>query len=212
MKHELPKLGYEYDALEPYIDAKTMEIHLTKHHQTYVDKLNDALHKPDGEKFHNMPVEDLLKNLTDIPESIRTAIRNHGGGHFNHSMFWKLLKKDVKMSEKVNVAIDESFGSFENFKKAFTDAALNRFGSGWAWLVMNNGKLEVVSTANQDCPVSEGKIPVLAVDLWEHNYYLRFQNRRADYLEAFFHVIDWDFVEELYTLALKNHSFSVKPV
>jgi len=196
MKHELPKLGYEYDALEPYIDAKTMEIHLTKHHQTYVDKLNDALHKPEAAKFHNMPVEELLKNLKDIPESIRTAVRNHGGGHYNHSMFWKLMKKDVKMSEKVNVAIDESFGSFENFKKAFTDAALNRFGSGWAWLVLNNGKLEVVSTANQDCPISDGKKPLLGIDVWEHAYYLKYQQKRAEYVENFFNVINWEEVEK----------------
>ncbi len=196
MKQELPKLDYGYDALEPYIDAKTMEIHLTKHHQAYVDKLNDALHKPEGEKFHNMPVEELLKNLNDIPESIRTAVRNHGGGHYNHSMFWKLLKKDVKMSEKVNVAIDESFGNFENFKKQFTDAAMNRFGSGWAWLVLNKGKLEIVSTANQDCPISDGKKPILGIDVWEHAYYLKYQNRRAEYVENFFKIINWEEVEK----------------
>lgn len=210
MKHELPKLGYVYDALEPYIDAKTMEIHLTKHHQTYVDKLNAALEK--HPELQEKSVEELLKNLGKLPEDVKTAIRNHGGGHFNHSMFWKLLKKDVKMSEKVNVAIDESFGSFENFKKAFTDSGVGLFGSGWTWLVVNNGKLEIMNLSNQDNPLSQGKIPILAADLWEHNYYLRFQNRRAEYLEAFFHVINWNFVEELYTLALDGKSFSVKPV
>lgn len=194
MKHELPKLGYEYDALEPYIDAKTMEIHLTKHHQAYIDKLNAALEK--HPELSEKKVEELLEDLSKIPEDIRTAVRNHGGGHFNHSMFWKLLKKDVKMSEKVNVAIDENFGSFENFKKAFMDAAMNRFGSGWAWLVINKDKLEVVSTANQDCPISDGKIPVLGLDLWEHSYYLKYQNRRAEYVENFFHIINWEEVEK----------------
>jgi Fe-Mn family superoxide dismutase len=210
MKHELPKLGYEYDALEPYIDAKTMEIHLTKHHQTYVDKLNAALEK--HTELQGKTAEELLKDLSKIPEDVRTAVRNHGGGHFNHSMFWKLMKKDVKMPSKVAHAIDKGFGDFENFKKIFTDAALNRFGSGWAWLVVTNGKLEVVSTANQDCPISDGKIPILGVDMWEHSMYLKYQNRKAEYLDAFFHVINWNFVEELYTLALKNECFSVKPV
>jgi Fe-Mn family superoxide dismutase len=210
MKHELPKLGYGYDALEPYIDAKTMEIHYTKHHQAYIDKLNAALEK--HPELQEKKAEELLKDLNKVPEDIRNAVRNHGGGHLNHSMLWELMKKDVEMSENINAAIDESFGSFENFKKAFTDAALNRFGSGWAWLVLNKGKLEVVSTANQDCPLSDGKIPVLGVDMWEHSMYLKYQNRKAEYLEAFFHVINWDFVEELYGLALKNHSFSVKPV
>lgn len=194
MKHELPKLGYEYDALEPYIDARTMEIHLTKHHQAYIDKLNAALEK--HPELSEKKVEELLEDLSKIPDDIRTAVRNHGGGHFNHSMFWKLLKKDVKMSEKVNVAIDENFGSFENFKKAFIDAAMNRFGSGWAWLVINKDKLEVLSTANQDCPISDGKIPVLGLDLWEHSYYLKYQNRRAEYVENFFHIINWEEIEK----------------
>lgn len=193
MKHELPKLDYGYDALEPYIDAKTMEIHYTKHHQSYIDKLNAALEK--YPELQEKSVEELLQDLNKIPEDIRTAVRNHGGGHYNHSMFWKLLKKNVKMSEKVNVVIDESFGNFENFKKAFTDAALNRFGSGWAWLVLNKGKLEVVSTANQDCPISDGKVPILGIDVWEHAYYLNYQNRRAEYVENFFKIINWEEVE-----------------
>lgn len=207
MKHELPKLGYEYDALEPYIDARTMEIHYTKHHQTYVDKLNAALEK--HPELQEKKVEELLGDLNKVPEDIRAAVRNHGGGHYNHSMFWKLMKKDVKMPKNLGAAIDKDFGSFDNFKKAFTDAALNRFGSGWAWLVMNKGKLEVLSTANQDCPISDGKTPILGLDLWEHSYYLKFQQRRADYVEAFFNVINWEFVEELYNLALKNKSFPI---
>lgn len=194
MKHELPKLEYTYDALEPYIDAKTMEIHYTKHHQAYIDKLNAALEK--HPELQGKKVEELLKDLNKIPDEIRTAVRNHGGGHYNHSLFWKLLKKDVKMPNKIAAAIDKEFGSFENFKKAFTDAALNRFGSGWAWLVMNKGKLEVLSTANQDCPISEGKIPILGIDVWEHAYYLKYQNRRAEYVENFFHVINWEEVEK----------------
>jgi len=210
MKHALPKLDYAYDTLEPYIDAKTMEIHYTKHHQAYIDKLNAALEK--YPELLEKPVEELLKNLNNVPEDIRMAVRNHGGGHYNHSIFWKLLKKNVKMSEKINVAIDESFGSFENFKKAFTDAALNRFGSGWAWLVMNKGKLEVLSTANQDTPISDGKIPILGIDVWEHAYYLKYQNKRAEYIENFFHIINWEFVDKLYIDALKNNFFSVAPV
>jgi superoxide dismutase, Fe-Mn family len=194
MKHELPKLGYAYDALEPYIDARTMEIHYTKHHQTYVDKLNAALEKHPG--LQGLKVEELLQDLNKIPEDIRNAVRNHGGGHFNHSMFWKLMKKDVAMPEKLAATIDKDFGSFDNFKKAFTDAALNRFGSGWAWLVLNKGKLEVLSTANQDCPISDGKTPILGLDLWEHAYYLKFQQKRADYVEAFFNVINWHEVEK----------------
>ena len=194
MKHELPKLGYAYDALEPYIDARTMEIHYTKHHQTYVDKLNAVLEK--HPELQNKKVEELLKDLNSVPEDIRNAVRNHGGGHFNHSMFWKLMKKDVAIPEKLAAAIDKDFGSFDNFKKVFTDAALNRFGSGWAWLVMNNGKLEVLSTANQDCPISDGKTPILGLDVWEHGYYILYQWRRADYVEAFFNVINWNEVEK----------------
>ncbi|MEM4638104.1 MAG: superoxide dismutase [Candidatus Woesearchaeota archaeon] len=210
MKHVLPKLEYEYNALEPHIDAKTMEIHYTKHHQAYIDKLNAALEK--YPELQEKPVEELLKNLNNIPEDIRMTVRNHGGGHYNHSIFWKLLKKNVKMSEKINVAIDESFGSYENFKKAFTEAALNRFGSGWAWLVLNKGKLEVVSTANQDNPISDEKIPILGIDVWEHAYYLKYQNKRAEYIENFFHIINWEFVDKLYVDALKNNLFSVMPV
>ncbi|HIH31194.1 TPA: superoxide dismutase [Candidatus Woesearchaeota archaeon] len=194
MKHELPKLGYAYDALEPYIDARTMEIHYTKHHQTYVDKLNAVLEK--HPELQNKKVEELLKDLNSVPEDIRNAVRNHGGGHFNHSMFWKLMKKDVAIPEKLAAAIDKDFGSFDNFKKVFTDAALNRFGSGWAWLVLNKGKLEILSTANQDCPISDGKIPILGLDVWEHSYYILYNWRRADYISAWWNVVNWEEVEK----------------
>src|SRR3989344_789996 len=147
---KLPKLHYKFNALEPYIDAKTMEIHHTKHHQTYVDKLNEAIHKPEGEKFHDLPVEELLMKINSIPESIRQAVKNHAGGHHNHSLFWELLKKDVKIEGDIKKDIDKTFGSFEDFKKKFTEVSLARFGSGWAWLVVNKGKLEIYSTANQD--------------------------------------------------------------
>ncbi len=195
MKHELPKLGYAYDALEPYIDAKTMEIHYSKHHQTYVDKLNASLEK--YPKLQDMKVDELLKDLGKVPEDIRNAVKNNGGGVWNHSLFWTMLKKDVKMPKEVSAAIDKSFGSLDAFKKAFSDAALNRFGSGWAWLVMNNGRLEIMSTANQDSPISEGKRPLLAIDVWEHAYYLKYQNRRAEYVENFWNVVNWDQVKRL---------------
>lgn len=194
MKHELPKLGYEYNALEPYIDARTMEIHLTKHHQAYVDKLNAALEKyPELQK---KKVDELLKDLSKVPDDIRTAVKNHGGGHYNHSMFWKLLKKDVKMPTKLAYVIERDFGNFDNFKKQLSDAAMGRFGSGWAWLVLNGEKLEIVSTANQDCPISDGKKPLLGIDVWEHAYYLLYQNRRAEYVENFFNIINWNQVEK----------------
>jgi len=201
MKHELPELGYAYDALEPYIDAKTMEIHHTKHHQAYIDKLNAALEK--HPELTDKQVHDLLKDLSKIPEDIRTAVRNHGGGHFNHTIFWLFLKKDVKISDKFKAVLEKEFGSFDNFKKAFTDAAMTRFGSGWAWLVIHNKKLEVVSTANQDTPFSEGKYPILGIDVWEHAYYRQFMWQRAKYVEAFFNIINWDVVEKEYEHAMK---------
>lgn len=196
MKHELPKLNYAYDFLEPYIDARTMEIHYTKHHQAYVDKLNAALEK--HPQLQHKKVEELLKDLNKIPEDIRIAVRNHGGGYINHSLFWELLKKGVKCSGAIAKAIDKEFGNFEEFKKKFSEAAMNRFGSGWAWLVVHNGKLEIYSTANQDSPLMEGKVPVLGLDVWEHAYYLKYQNKRADYVSAFFNVVNWDKVNKLY--------------
>jgi len=196
MKYELLKLPYSYDALEPHIDAKTMEIHYTKHHQAYVDKLNAAL-----EKYPNLQgkeVEELLKEINNISEEIRIAVRNYGGGHVNHSLFWELLKKNVGFKGEIADAIVRGFGSFEEFKNKFSEVAMNRFGSGWAWLVLNNGKLEVYSTANQDSPLMEGKIPLLGLDVWEHAFYLRYMNRKDQYVDAFFNIINWQKVEELY--------------
>ena len=194
-------LPYSFDALEPYIDAKTMEIHHGKHHKTYVDKLNAALEK--HPELQKKKVEELLKNINSLPEEIRTAVRNHGGGHFNHSLFWELLKKNVKFEGKVAKAIEKEFGSFEEFKKKFSEAAMNRFGSGWAWLVLNNGKLEIYNTSNQDSPLMENKIPILGLDVWEHAYYLKYQNRRNEYIEAFFSIINWKKVEEIFNQTKK---------
>jgi Fe-Mn family superoxide dismutase len=202
MKHELPKLPYAYNALEPYMDELTVKIHHDKHHQTYVDKLNAALEPFAG--LQKLKIEELLKDLNKIPEAGRNAIKNHGGGVLNHNMFWNIMKKDVPITKAMSEAINTAFGGFDNFKKQFSDAAMNRFGSGWAWLVVNNGKLEIISTANQDTPLSEGKIPILLIDVWEHAYYLKYQNRRAEFVENFFHVINWKEVEKNYKEALKK--------
>ena len=199
MSHALPSLPYEYNALEPFIDAQTMQIHHTKHHQTYVDKLNAALNGHDDLK--NLHVDELISDLSRIPEEIRTAVRNHGGGHSNHSFFWKLLKKDVPLQGAVKEAIDNQFGDFDKFRDDFSTKAALLFGSGWAWLAMDNGKLEIVTTANQDSPISDGKVPVLGLDVWEHAYYLKYQNRRPDYINAFFEVINWNQVNENYLKA-----------
>lgn len=201
MSHTLPKLSYAYDALEPYIDAKTMEIHYTKHHQAYIDKLNAALEKyPD---LANKSAEELISDLNTIPEDIRTAVRNHGGGHANHSMFWTIMAPGMggEPTGDIASAITQSFGSFTDFKKQLTDAALARFGSGWVWVVKSSGKLEIMSTANQDSPLSEGKIPTLCLDVWEHAYYLKYQNKRPDYVEAFWNVVNWGEVERRYSAA-----------
>ena len=207
MKHELVKLGYEYNALEPYIDEATMRIHHDKHHQTYVDKLNAALEKyPELQK---KKVEELLKDISKIPEEGRAAIKNHGGGTYNHALFWPLLKKDLKPSGKVLEAINKDFGSFEDFKKKFSDSAAGLFGSGWTWLVVSGDKLEIINLSNQDNPLSVGKIPILTIDLWEHAYYLKVQNKRPEYIENWWHVVNWDFVNKLYADALKGKSFSV---
>jgi len=199
--HTLPSLGYEYNSLEPYIDEQTMRIHHTKHHQTYVDKLNEALAK--YSELQNKPALSLIKTLNEIPEDIRTAVRNHGGGHVNHSMFWRLLKKDVKISNEFLKIIEKNFGSFDKFKEMFSNSANTRFGSGWAWLVISNGKLEVMNTINQDKPISENKKPILGIDVWEHAYYLKYQNKRADYVNAFFNVINWQEVEKYYKESMK---------
>ncbi|MEK6933715.1 MAG: superoxide dismutase [Nanoarchaeota archaeon] len=201
MKCTLPKLPYAYDSLEPYIDAKTMEIHHTKHHQAYVDKLNDALAK--HPELDNSKVEDLLKNLNSVPEDIRTAVRNHGGGHLNHSLFWELLKKNVNAEGKIVESIIKKFSSIDKFKEQFSDAAMKVFGSGWAWLVLNNKKLEIFITSNQDSPVMNGNIPILGLDLWEHSYYLKYQNKRAEYIVSFWNIVNWQKVNEIYEKALK---------
>ncbi|MBI4210353.1 MAG: superoxide dismutase [Candidatus Diapherotrites archaeon] len=198
MVFEVPKLKYDYNALEPYIDEQTMRIHHDKHHQAYVDKLNAAL---DGNtEFRHKSIEALLSNLNVVPESIRTAVRNHGGGHYNHSLFWEMMAPNAggKPAGDVAAAIENDLGGFDAFKEKFKASGLNQFGSGWAWLVVNKGKLEVAATPNQDNPISQGKVPILGVDVWEHAYYLRYQNKRADYLEQFFNVINWAKVEGLY--------------
>ena len=192
MPFKLPALPYAYDALEPHIDARTMEIHHTKHHQAYIDNANAALEK--HPELASKSVEELLRDLNAIPEDIRTVIRNHGGGHANHDLFWTVLKKDGgKPSGDVAAAIDKSFGGFDAFKTQFETAAKTRFGSGWAWLsVKKDGALAVSSTANQDSPLSEGMTPILGLDVWEHAYYLKYQNKRPDYVSAFWNVVNWD--------------------
>lgn len=189
----LPKLTYGYDALEPHIDAQTMEIHYTKHHQTYIDKLNVALEShPD---LTSQPIEELLKDLRDLPTEVQTAVRNNGGGHHNHSLFWESLKPGGgQISSDFAVMIQTQFGSIEGFKEKLTEAALNRFGSGWAWLVSHNDGLEVISTANQDSPLTDGMVPLLGLDVWEHAYYLKYQNRRPDYITAWWNVVNWDVI------------------
>ncbi|EAF5425072.1 superoxide dismutase [Listeria monocytogenes] len=192
MTYELPKLPYTYDALEPNFDKETMEIHYTKHHNTYVTKLNEAV--AGHPELASKSVEELVANLDSVPEDIRGAVRNHGGGHANHTLFWSILSPNGGGAPTGNLkaAIESEFGTFDEFKEKFNAAAAARFGSGWAWLVVNDGKLEIVSTANQDSPLSDGKTPVLSLDVWEHAYYLKFQNRRPEYIDTFWNVINWD--------------------
>ncbi len=196
---KLPKLPYEYGALEPYIDAQTMEIHYTRHHQAYIDNLNKALEAhPDLAK---KSLEELLTQLKQLPESIQTAVRNNAGGHFNHSLFWQWMKKNGGGQPKGPLAdeIKNTFGSFDEFQKKFNDAAKTRFGSGWSWLVRDtSGKLAVISTANQDATIMNGLQPLLGLDVWEHAYYLKYQWRRPDYINAWWNVVNWDRVIELY--------------
>lgn len=197
--YTLPELPYSYTALEPVIDAKTMEIHYTKHHQTYVDKLNAATEKyPDLQK---MSVEELLQQMDKVPAEIKTAVQNHGGGHANHSLFWTVLSPDGsgEPGGKLLTAIEKNFGSFDSFVEKFTEAATNRFGSGWAWLVVNSDKsLEVVSTANQDSPLMSKQTPIFGLDVWEHAYYLHYQNRRPEYIKAVWGIVNWAEVERRY--------------
>ncbi|MEK3886454.1 superoxide dismutase [Bacillus sp. FSL K6-3431] len=195
-KYTLPALSFAFNALEPIIDQQTMEIHHGKHHQTYVNNLNTTL---EGyENLHNKSLQELLTNLDALPESIRTAVRNNGGGHLNHSLFWEILASPSEGNAPTGnlaIAINNSFGSFENFKDEFSKSAISRFGSGWAWLAVNSEKrLEITSTPNQDNPIIEGKTAILGLDVWEHAYYLAYQNRRPDYISNFFKVINWDAV------------------
>ncbi|AQL56077.1 superoxide dismutase [Abyssicoccus albus] len=199
MAFELPKLQYDYNALEPTIDAKTMEIHHTKHHQGYVDKANAAL---EGTEFADKSVEEVLQNIDSIPSDKKTAVTNNAGGHANHSLFWSIMTPGgSELTGELKEAIEAKFGSVDEFKTKFEEAAKTRFGSGWAWLVVNNGELEVTSTPNQDSPLMEGKTPILGLDVWEHAYYLNYQNKRPEYVSSFWNVVDFNKVSELYSQA-----------
>lgn len=188
--HTLPQLDYDYAALEPYIDAQTMQIHHTKHHQAYIDKLNAAIQ---GTTFETASLDSLLQELSQLPTSIQEAVRNHGGGHANHNFFWKILtpKSETKPTGKLVEAIEKKWGSLQAFQEAFNQSALARFGSGWAWLVQSQEGLEIISTPNQDSPITLKKTPIIGIDVWEHAYYLRYQNRRLEYIQAFWNIVNW---------------------
>jgi Fe-Mn family superoxide dismutase len=194
--HSVPPLPYDYNALEPHIDEQTMRIHHDKHHGAYVNNLNTALEK--HPQLQNKSAEELIKGINSVPEDIRTAVRNNGGGHVNHTMFWEIMGpgKGGAPSGPVADAIKSSFGSFDTFKTQLADAGVKRFGSGWAWLIDAGGKLTIESTANQDSPLMEGKTPILGIDVWEHAYYLKYQNRRPDYIAAWWNVVNWDAVNK----------------
>lgn len=200
MAYECPALPYPYEALEPHIDAETMTIHHDRHHQTYVDKVNAAL---EGTEWADKPIEDVVKNLGSLPEDKQKPVRNNGGGHYNHTLFWESMSPDGggAPSGDLAAAIDEAFGSFDEFKEKFQAAGAGQFGSGWAWLVLDGGKLAVTSTANQDNPITDGQTPLLGNDVWEHAYYLKYQNKRPDYLKAWWNVVNWDKVAERYSAA-----------
>ncbi|MBV9491181.1 MAG: superoxide dismutase [Verrucomicrobia bacterium] len=205
---KVPDLGYGYDALEPYIDTFTMHLHHDKHHQAYVDNLNKALAQA-GESFQKMTLENLLRNLNQLPENVRTTVRNNAGGHFNHTLFWKMLKKNEgsQPTGELASAITEAFGGYADFQQKFSDAAAKVFGSGWAWLVLDDDDLEITTSPNQDNPISkpdEKEIPLLGLDVWEHAYYLKYQNRRPEYIKAFWNVVDWDYVSQRYRDAMKG--------
>jgi len=204
MAYELPPLPYDYNALEPYIDTETMQLHHDKHHATYVTNLNNALQ---GSELASLPVEELMRRINEVPESARTAVRNNGGGHANHSMFWQIMKPHggVAPTGELANAINSAFGSFDAFNTAFNDAGAKRFGSGWAWLVLGrDGKLQVTSTANQDSPLMEGLYPIMGNDVWEHAYYLKYRNRRPEYLAAWWNVVNWDEIAKRYEHARKG--------
>ena len=197
MKFVLPELKYDYNALEPYIDEETMKIHHTKHHQAYIDNLKKAV---EGTKFADMEIEEIIKNLQDVPSDIQAAVRNNGGGYLNHNIFWEILgpNKGGEPTGALAEKINEAFGSFEDFKKKFEEAGAGQFGSGWAWLVKDGDKVDIVKTANQDNPITDGKYPIMGVDVWEHAYYLKYQNKRPDYLKNIWNVIDWDAAAKRY--------------
>lgn len=202
---QLPPLPYPYEALEPHIDRATMQFHHDKHHGTYVKNLNEALNK--HPELKGKSVEDLLRNLNSVPEEIRTAVRNNGGGHVNHAMFWRIMKPNGggEPTGAIANAINQNFGNFASFKKQFNEAGGKRFGSGWVWLARNNGgKLEITTTPNQDSPLSEGKYPIMGNDVWEHAYYLKYQNRRADYLDAWWNVLNWDEINKRFAAVSKT--------
>jgi Fe-Mn family superoxide dismutase len=208
MHYELPKLSYAYDALEPYIDARTMEIHHTKHHNAYVTNLNKAI---EGRDLGSPAIEELLAAFDTLPQEIRTAVQNHGGGHANHGLFWTTLKRDAgEPKGALAKVLGNRWGSFDGFKEVFSKAAMGRFGSGWAWLSLDpNKQLIIESTPNQDSPWMHGHTPILGIDVWEHAYSLKYQNRRNEYVDAFFHVIDWDAVGQRYVEALKREVHAV---
>ena len=198
MAFEVPPLPYDYNALEPYIDTQTMQLHHDKHHAAYVNNLNNAVNNTD---FASKNVDDILRNINDVPQNVRTAVQNNAGGHSNHSMFWSIMKPNGggEPSGALASAIQQTFGSFDQFKAAFNDAGVKRFGSGWTWLVLDqSGKLSVISTANQDSPLMSGQFPVMGNDVWEHAYYLKYQNRRPDYLAAWWNVVNWDEIARRY--------------
>jgi superoxide dismutase, Fe-Mn family len=200
MAYSVPDLPYDYDALEPHIDEETMRVHHDKHHQAYVDKANAAL---EGTDWESKDVEEVIANLDSVPEDIRGPVRNNAGGHINHTFFWQIMSPDGggEPSGDLADAINEKFGGLDEFKQQFKDAGIARFGSGWAWLVLSGGELEIISTPNQDSPVTDGKTPLLGVDVWEHAYYLKYQNKRPDYLDAFWNVVNWDEVASRYAAA-----------
>jgi Fe-Mn family superoxide dismutase len=197
MPYEVPPLPYDYAALEPHIDEATMRVHHDKHHQAYVDKVNAAL---DGTDWADRPIEEVIANLSQVPEEKRAAVRNNGGGHLNHTRFWESMAPDGggEPDQALGEAIAETFGTFDDFKSAMKDAGVNQFGSGWAWLIHDGSGLAVVSTANQDNPVTDGQTPLVGVDVWEHAYYLKYQNRRPDYIDAWWNTVDWSKVAERY--------------
>ncbi len=200
MAYTVPPLPYAYDALEPHIDEATMKVHHDKHHQAYVDKANAAL---EGTSLAGAAIEDVLKDLSQVPEDKRTAVQNNGGGHYNHSLFWESMSPDGGGAPEGELAqaIDSVFGSFEAFQSSLKEAGVNRFGSGWSWLVHNGSEVAIVSTPNQDNPISNGSTPLLGVDVWEHAYYLKYQNRRPDYIDAWWNVVDWSKVAERFAAA-----------